>query len=48
MYKKYFSCRQAENVFKRISANHNPNPEAQKRIRENEITSFFGQVSRSV
>jgi len=37
---------------KRISANSNlhpnsnPNPKAQKRVRENEMTSFFRQVSR--
>jgi len=34
---------------KRISANSNPNlnpTKAQKRFRENELTSFFGQVSR--
>jgi len=31
---------------KRISANSNPNPKAQKRFRENEMTSFFRQVSR--
>jgi len=35
---------------KRISANSNlnPNPEAQKPIQENEMTSFFRQVSRYV
>jgi len=39
--------RLTENVFKRISANSNliPNPKAQKRFRENKMTSFFGQVS---
>jgi len=35
---------------KRISANSypncHPNPETQKRIQENEMTSFFGKVSR--
>jgi len=45
-----------ENVLKHISAhsnlnpnpnsNPNPNPKAQKRCWENEITSFFGQMSR--
>jgi len=42
--------RLTENVFKRISANSNPNPnskpnsnpKAQKCFRENEMTSFFG------
>jgi len=48
--------RLTKNVFKRISANfnlkpnpnfkRNTNPKAQKRFRENEMTSFFGQVSR--
>jgi len=33
-----------ENIFKRISAYSNP--KAQKRFRENEMTSFFGKVSR--
>jgi len=28
------------------STNLNPNTKAQKRFRENEMTSFFGQVSR--
>jgi len=27
------------------NSNFNPNPKAQKRFRENEMTSFFGQVS---
>jgi len=31
---------------KRISANSDPNPKAQKLFRENKMTSFFGQVSR--
>jgi len=45
-----------ENVFKGISAKSKPNPnpnsnsnsspKAQKRFRENEMTSFFGQLSR--
>jgi len=46
-----------ENVFKRISAysnpnpnshpkaNFNPNPKAPKPFRKNEVTSFFGQKS---
>jgi len=49
--------RLTENIFKHISTNSNlnliysilnlkPNPKAQKRFRENEMTSFFGQVSR--
>jgi len=45
--------RLTENVFKRISANSkpnlntnfHPNPEAQQRFRENEMTLFFEQVS---
>jgi len=37
-----------ENLFKRIFAksNLNPNPTAQKLFRENEMTSFFGKMSR--
>jgi len=45
-----------EKVFKRIftnsnpnlnpTSNSNPNPKAEKRFGENEMTSFFGQVSR--
>jgi len=37
-----------ENVFKRISANSNlnPNSKAQKPFWKNEMTSFLGQVSR--
>jgi len=31
---------------KRISANSNPNTKAQKSFLENEMTSFFGQVSK--
>jgi len=48
--------RLTENVFKRISENFNPNinsnpnsnlnPKAQKSFRENEMTLFFGQVTR--
>jgi len=48
--------RLTENVFKRIFANYNPNPipnpnsnpnpKAQNRLRENKMTSFFGQVSK--
>jgi len=44
--------RLTENVFKRISANPNRNPnsnlnpKAQKPFRKNEMMSFFGQVSR--
>jgi len=42
--------RLTENVFKRVSSNSNLNPnpnfKAQKRFLGNEMTSFFGQVSR--
>jgi len=42
--------RLTENVFKRIAANSNPNlnpnPKTQKSFRENDMTSFFGQMSR--
>jgi len=37
------NARLTENVFKRIPAN--ASSKAQKRFRENEMTSFFGQVS---
>jgi len=37
-----------ENVFKRIPANSNINPKAQKRFWENKMTSFFGKCPATI